>query len=290
MQIPSSMSIIKNVSLITTVFNEILSIENFLRSYLWQTKFADEFIVLDGGSNDGTFEACYTFAAKYKYLNIILLRDESCNRKNSISPIARGRNKAISVARNKIIAVTDAGCKLDMHWLDEITKPILNQGSDISYGFSKINISNNFSYDYSAAIMPTLSEINSKTYLPSSRCLAFLRSAWSEVDGYPEIAYAAEDSLFAINLRKKNLNFTFAKNAFVFWDCPASYKEMVRKQFTYAKSDAQSKIKRVAFLRNFIGMIIPIWIVKKRLNMAQVMLRYSLLIANQIGYLYGCIQ
>ena len=44
------------VSLITTLYNESKNIEAFLDSYKKQTVYADEFIIVDGGSTDGTID------------------------------------------------------------------------------------------------------------------------------------------------------------------------------------------------------------------------------------------
>ena len=47
---------IKNVSLITVVYNEADNINNFLKSYTEQEFYAEEFIVVEGGSEDGNIE------------------------------------------------------------------------------------------------------------------------------------------------------------------------------------------------------------------------------------------
>src|SRR5437867_1340563 len=109
------------VSLITTVLNEVESLGPFIDSLLVQTREPQEIIVVDGGSSDGTIDMLQKISERVP--RVRLLVDPTCNINYSTSPVARGRNVAIRAAHGDIIAVTDAGCKLDPHWLEELTGP-----------------------------------------------------------------------------------------------------------------------------------------------------------------------
>ena len=161
------------VSLITTVFNEAGNIMQFLESYRNQTKYADEFIILDGGSTDRTAEIIRKFAQDNPYLHIDLLIDESCNKKQVNGPIARGRNRAIECSRNDVVAVTDAGCLLTPTWFEQITVPFQSSHVDIVAGWYSANITNDFQALYASTYMRTLAQIDPDTFLPSSRSIAF---------------------------------------------------------------------------------------------------------------------
>ena len=124
-----------NISLITTLYNESKNIEAFLDSYKKQTVYADEFIIVDGGSTDGTINFINNFIEKNKDLNIRLIVDESCSKKFVKGPIARGRNVAIKNAKYHYIAVTDAGCVLDSKWFEEIIKPFQDKKVDVVSGW-----------------------------------------------------------------------------------------------------------------------------------------------------------
>ena len=114
------------VSLITTVLNEENSIEKFLKSVIQQTKKPNEFIIVDGGSTDNTYEIIKKYAKKYNWIKVFRVNGAS---------VGMGRNIAIQKARNKIIACTDAGCILDRKWLEKITKPFQkNKGIDVVVG------------------------------------------------------------------------------------------------------------------------------------------------------------
>src|SRR5271166_4119920 len=84
------------VSVTATVLNEADDIDRLVTSLMQQTLRPAEVIIVDGGSNDGTWERLQ--AASLKYPNLIAIRDASCSLKSSPGPIARGRNIAIAAA------------------------------------------------------------------------------------------------------------------------------------------------------------------------------------------------
>ena len=47
--------------------------------------------------------------------------------------------------------------------------------------------------------------------------VAFRKSAWKDVGGYPEWLETAEDTLFDLNLKKAGKKFVLAKDAVVRW-------------------------------------------------------------------------
>ena len=90
----------KKISLISTVYNEEANISAFLQSYKKQTRTADEYIIVDGGSTDTTVSIIENFSKENPNLNIKLIIDETCSKKFSKGPIAKGRNIAIKNAQS----------------------------------------------------------------------------------------------------------------------------------------------------------------------------------------------
>ena len=109
------LSVHVNVSLICTVLNEGQSIKNLLDSLAAQTHLPDEVVFVDGGSTDDTVATLKQVADDEK-LPIRVIVEPGAN-------ISRGRNIAIKAAAGPIIASTDAGVRLDKHWLEELVKP-----------------------------------------------------------------------------------------------------------------------------------------------------------------------
>jgi glycosyltransferase involved in cell wall biosynthesis len=280
----------KKCSLITTVYNELGSILNFLESYKRQTVYAAEFVVVDGGSSDGTFDLINIFSRNNPELNIRLILDEYANKKFISGAIAQGRNTAIQNARYEIIAVTDAGCILNENWLFNITKPLKNSSIDVVSGWYDVNITNRFTSDFKAISMPDVANVNSDKFLPSSRSIAFRKRCWIDVGGYPTKSYTGEDTYFDLKLKQMNFNFHFQPSATVLWNCPESIGDAIKKQYSYGFGDGVFLNGKLRFFINMIHILIPIRIFFNPLSLRQKSYKYILLVSNQFGYIRGMLK
>ena len=246
------------VSLITTLYNEASDISRFLESFKNQTQYPDEFIIVDGGSTDGTDKIIKIFIEENPEINIQLIIDKTCSKKYSEGPISKGRNIAIKKSQNEIIAATDAGCVLHKDWLYEITKPFCNRNVDVVGGWYEPLIETEFQKVYSEIYCRRLEKIDERKFDPSSRSVAFRKKCWEKVGGYHEYIYCAEDSLFDINLRKAGFIFVFTEKALVYWNPPKNLNEAKTKRFNYAYSDGQIRLVFKDYLWNILKLIIPI--------------------------------
>ena len=218
------------VSLICPVYNERESVSYLIESMLNQSKKPDEIIFVDSLSSDGTSDIIKEYAKKNKEIRLI-------QRKSNIS---EARNIAINNARHDIIAATDASSKLDKNWLRNIIAPFKDSSVDVVSGGYKA-ISRGGIEDYIAMItVKPMSEWDEKTFLPSGRSIAFKKSAWKLVGGYPENLYTGEDTLFALRLKEKKLKFKLAKNAFVYWRGRDTIKKFVRQFWLYGLGDGEA--------------------------------------------------
>jgi glycosyltransferase involved in cell wall biosynthesis len=274
-------------SLITTLYNEGDNILNFLDSYKNQTKYADEFIIVDGGSIDGTIDIINNYANKYKDLNLRLIVDKTCSKKHIAGPVAKGRNVAIENSNFDYIAVTDAGCILDKNWFEEIVKPFEDNSVDVVAGWYEANITNNFQKEYANIAMPKLETVDRKNFLPSSRSIAFKKSCWKKVRMYPTMTYTAEDTLFDVKLKTEGFKFYFAEKAFVYWDCPFDLEDAKKKHFSYGYGDGQLRLFKKEFIIGLIKLILPIQIFKNMPYLDKMFMKYILLYSNHKGYLKG---
>lgn len=250
-------------SLICTVYNEENSIQDLLDSILQQSTLPSEVIIVDAMSNDNTWEILlkYTSAFKSKKISYRLLQ-KSGNRSTC-------RNFAILHARSSTILVTDAGCTLDVNWVQNITKPLSkNSTVDVVSGYymptyspSKNIVETVFQRCLSAytSVMPDKFKwLSAKEFLPSSRSIAFKKSAWAAVKGYPENLDTAEDLLFARNLRDAGMNYELARDAIVYWPQKKSLSSAFVQFFKYARGDGQALYFRpqtpLIFARYAIGL------------------------------------
>jgi len=275
------------VSLISTLYNEANNILNFLESYKEQTKYADEFIIVDGGSNDNTVEIIENFAIKHKCLNLKVIVDETCSKKYIAGPIAKGRNVAIENTKYDYIAVTDAGCILDKNWFEEIVKPFEDDCTDVVAGWYKANITNDFQQSFADILMPVLETVDRDNFLPSSRSIAFKKSCWKEIGGYPTLTYTAEDTKFDLDLKDAGYKFAFTERAFVYWDVPFDMQEARTKLFNYGYGDGQLRLQLKSKLFKLLFTFFPIHIILSKQKRQHPYLSYNIFLFNNLGFIKG---
>jgi glycosyltransferase involved in cell wall biosynthesis len=224
---------VRAVSLIITVKNEATALPRLLESIGAQTLPPTEVIVADGGSTDTTKAVLQEFAAR---LNLIVLDCPGAN-------ISQGRNAAIAHAREDIIASTDAGVRLDPHWLEQITKPFEDvPATDVVAGFFLPDPHGAFETALAATTLPALQDIRREKFLPSSRSIAFGKSAWQSVGGYPEWLDYCEDIIFDLALRRAGCRFVFAPNALVYFRPRATLRQFARQYYLYARGDGKANL------------------------------------------------
>ena len=278
---------IKKISLITTLYNEAENILNFLESYREQTKYADEFIIVDGGSSDDTAEIIKKYADENIKLKIKVIIDKTCSKKYISAPIAKGRNIAIENSKYDYIAVTDAGCVLDKNWLKEIVEPFEDENVSIVSGWYEANVINDFQKVYKEIYLPTIETLNLDTFLPSSRSIAFTKECWQKVGGYPLSSMTAEDTKFDLLLKELDCVFKFNPRAIVYWNCPLNYREAIQKSEYYAKGDGTHRLFFGSFLLRLPLLVFPLNILLSKQKRQNFKLTYSVMLHYQIGYIKG---
>ncbi len=229
------------LSIVATVRNERETIASFVDSLLSMNFRANEIIIVDGNSTDGTRKVL----DNYVHDNKIVLISEECN-------IARGRNLGIARASNELIAVTDAGGLVDPDWLGNIARCFTGlDNPDV--------IAANFKFDChtpfeEAVVLATFSpkrEVSDLAkYYPSSRSVAFRKSAWQKAGGYPDWLYAAEDTLFNIRLRQLGFKFVFCKDAIVRWRPRETWRALAKQRFNFSRGNARVGIGTQGYIVN----------------------------------------
>lgn len=238
------------VSLILTVLNEGEHIRRLLDSIVAQERLPDEVVVCDGGSHDNTVIIIQSYSTR---LPLKIVSAPGSN-------ISQGRNTAIRAATGEIIAVTDAGVWLEADWLAALLAaagwPDSQPGPALVAGFYHSDPTNVFEIALGATTLPNLSEISPAKFLPSSRSVAFQKSAWEAVGSYPEWLDFSEDVIFDLALRQKFGPFAFAPNAIAHFRPRASLASFARQYFNYAKGDGKANLwPRIHFIRYFTYLV-----------------------------------
>lgn len=239
------------ISFITTVFNEEKTVSKFLDSLLAQSKLPDEVVVVDGESSDST---------------VAKIKNEKLRMKNKNSKFkilvklgnrAVGRNEAIKKATGDIIVCSDAGCILDKSWLKKIVEPFKDPEIDVVSGYYKPITNNVFEKCLAAYTCVMPDRINPDTFLPSSRSIAFKKSVWQKVGGYPEHLDTCEDLVFAKKLKNTGCKFKTRVDAIVYWPQRKNLKDAAMQFYRYAQGDGRARYIRpqtpLLFLRYLVG-------------------------------------
>ena len=277
----------EDISFITTVYNEEDSIIEFLQSLKGQTCLPKEMIVVDGGSTDRTFDLAKDFFEDWAasengkvkialeingdidnnppgrsgspgiskeeeqdILTVKLLREPGAG-------ISRGRNTAISKSKGKYICVSDAGCRIDPDWLEEISsipenKDIVKK-NPVMGGMNYADCTSFLQRCQALCIMPGLDETTEESFMPSSRNVCFKKEDWEKVGGYPEDLDYGEDMRFNFNLKKAGCRLRFNPRAVVHWKMRENLDQIFRQFFRYAKGDALGRMYPIRHLIRFLS-------------------------------------
>ena len=220
------------ISLCVTTFNEEKSISKLLDSLLIQSLKPTEIVIVDGGSKDKTVEIIRHYQKKDSRIKLLV---EKCSR-------AKGRNIGIDIAKNDIIAITDAGCVANKFWLERLVAPFKIPEVDISAGFYKMvgDTSMQKAEAIFLGVTPSKFDVG---FLPSTRSIAFRKKVWEEIGGFPdERKNSAEDTYFNYSALKLGMKYARVKNAIVEWGMPDTIPNFQLKIYNYAKWDAKSKV------------------------------------------------
>ncbi len=237
-----------HVSVIMTVFNEQQSIDRLLDSLAQQTRPPDEVVICDGGSTDATVQQIARWAARQAdRLAVTVLVEPGAN-------ISRGRNAAIEHAAGPVIAVTDAGVRLDKDWLMNLTAPwaesdsMMHEAPLAAAGFFVADSRSVFEVAMAATVLPQAEEIAPQRFLPSSRSVAFLKTTWAAAGGYPEWLDYCEDLIFDWRVNALAANggsaFVWRPDARVYFRPRGTVRAFWLQYYRYARGDGKADLWR----------------------------------------------
>jgi glycosyltransferase involved in cell wall biosynthesis len=252
------------VSLVCTLLNEASGLDDLLTSIDFQTRLPDEWIIVDGGSTDGTRERLQAFASQAPF-HVTILQEPGCN-------IARGRNLAIGAASHPVIAVCDGGCRYDARWLAALVSPIENQSTSAVAGWYEPDARTPFERRVALATFPRLDRVDPERFLPSARSVAFLKTVWEEVGGYPEVMrLTGEDTAFDTFVLASGHRFVFQPGAVAFWRPRRTYKAFWNYVKGYGFGDGEgghgtSQAREYALRLGGLVSAIIVWVVWPKLG------------------------
>lgn len=223
-----------NFSVIVPVKNEEKSINEFIDSLISQTIKPDEIVITDGGSTDKTKEIIKSYIKKGYPIKLI----ES---ENALP--GKGRNLSIENAKYNLIAMTDAGIILDKYWLENLSKPFLdNKDLDVCYGCA-IPITETLFEKCAAITYVPYSKIdNSIVVIPTVASLMLKKDVWERAGKFPEDLRTGEDMIFLKNIDSLKVKSYYEPSAVVYWKLRNRFPDTFKLSFIYGRDGAKTKI------------------------------------------------
>lgn len=220
-------------TLVSTVLNEESSIVHFLDSISAQSRIPAQIVIVDGGSTDTTAVRIENWRTPAGCeLKLLIERGAG---------ISRGRNLAIENSNHETILVTDAGTELDPRWIERMSDSFSARGGvDVVSGFFHPTGTTWMQRLIAFTITPRLAEIAPADFLPSSRSIAFTKSAWRNAGGYPEWLDYCEDLVFDFALRDSGATFVFRPDADVSWAARPTLSGFMKQYYRYARGDGKA--------------------------------------------------
>jgi glycosyltransferase involved in cell wall biosynthesis len=254
------------VSIVVTELNEAQEIARVVTSLLAQQPPPSELVIVDGGSTDGTWE--WLVQAQARDPRLVAIRDETCSLKHSAGPVSRGRNVAIAAAKSELIATADAGCTYAPDWLRNLTAPLAAGAALYALGGSCLDPADHSLWDVASApfFSVKLSPLE-PTKSCTARSMAFTKSLWAKIGGFPEDVLVGEDTLFDRSARRETTP-AFVSNAKALYHPRNSFRAATHQMARYAVSDGQARVRSGRLVRNATRCLLQI--------AALVLLRWSI--------------
>lgn len=251
----------QRTALVLTVLDEAATLDALLTSVAEQHRAPDEIVVVDGGSSDGTLARLQEWQAR---LPLEILIAPGAN-------ISRGRNEGIRATSAEVVAVTDAGVRLDADWLGQL-HAALSSEVDVVSGFFRADPNSTFERALGATTLPDLTDVRPEHFLPSSRSVLFRRSAWERAGGYPEWLDYCEDLVFDLALRRTGARFAFQPRATVWFRPRPSLGAFFRQYYRYARGDGKADLWRTRHAIRYATYVLALLVLVLRPRLAWMLL------------------
>ncbi len=281
------MKIENTVSIIVPAKNEEKHIEKCVKSLLKLNYQHIEIIIINDGSTDKTGQILEKYRDKIKIITL-----------NGQGP-GKARNLAVKEAKGRFIAFTDADCRVDIEWVDELliafNDPVVQgvggsqktASDETKFGRLVGKFFNTFGF--SSDYIQNKSRISPVNHNPT--CNVMYRREVFDNENFTEDLWPCEDLELDLRLVKKGIKLVNNPKAIVYHYRPANFISFMKMMSRYGRAHAKLLNKR-GFCQNihYIPLIIFLFaalnVILYRGGINRFMLLYALIIPLGLGYIY----
>jgi len=243
------------MSIVVTVLDDRLGLAELLPALAAQHLPAQEIVIVDAGSTDGTAELIDYWRERGLPLRLMHVPGAG---------ISAGRNRGIVAAANDRIAVTDAGCRPVPGWLAALAHGL--ERCDFVAGTYTVDHATPFEHAVAVTLYPDVAELSgrlspaTRAWLSlfgrrfridraTGRSMAFRRSCWEHAGGFPENVGWGEDVAFSAAVVYVDAYSTLAPDAIVAWRGRRTWRENAQMYWRYAAGEAMLGVQPRAVAR-----------------------------------------
>jgi len=241
------------VSVVVTVLDEAGAVDRLLAPLTGQLAHpADEILVVDGGSVDGTADRIRTWARRDRRVRLLVRPGAG---------IGAGRNAGVRAAANALVACTDAGCDPAAGWLAAFRAAAVDAAAEqagpglltgvyraagagpVQAAMAAVGYPDPGELRRPSPLVRCYGRLFGRTFdpaLPTGRSVAFGVPAWRAVGGFPERLRAGEDVLFGRALVAAGVPAAMVADAEVVWTQRPSLTGAAWMYFRYGQGSGRS--------------------------------------------------
>jgi cellulose synthase/poly-beta-1,6-N-acetylglucosamine synthase-like glycosyltransferase len=198
------------ISLVVTVKNDPIGLMALMGQIAHQTRLPQEIIITIAGTATTTLAQLAPWQAQHPQIPVRAETVDTATR-------STGRNRGVALATGDIVVFTDAGCRPDKDWLQNLIQPFIEHpATQLVSGYTAGDPHNVWETAQVPFVLVHLAEIPQHP-LPATRNMAIRRSLFLEMGGFsPRLNYA-EDFAFSRQLEAHQILSTFVPQAIVYW-------------------------------------------------------------------------
>jgi glycosyltransferase involved in cell wall biosynthesis len=223
----TSLDQVFKVSVVIPVRNEETALPELIDSLRAQTSAPAEIVIVDGGSNDQTVARARSLTAADDRFRVVEAGEATPG---------RGRNVGISAASHDLIALSDAGNRLEPQWLERLLAVIQTDPTvAFVYGNFEPIVDSFFTRCASLAyIPPKQARPGGLIRGPFIASSLVRRDVWRQVGGFPDLR-AAEDLMFMETIERQGHKVGWAPQATAWWHMQPTLRRTYKRFVLYSR-------------------------------------------------------